>query len=893
MGFLKTIRIGSWVPQTSSTSKRAAGGTARSQRSGHAAPWANPLTVLLEGGGSFPTHFTTHAESSAEEIFRRVPAATRRKFLSTHFGVESAVRPTFRTDGIPPRVRWCLPQRSMSDSERRSAMTPSASPVESGPRRALRVELAPPRRREKVRVELEPGSPVVLGCDRGCDVVLDEPNLLPLHARLAWEAGGLRVRALDGARVAVNGRVCAGETPVADGDWLTLGTTPFAVTLLEDAAGPTPVRPARPPAAHAGAARGGSWTIGRLEDCALRIDSPLVSRRHALLVAREDGAFLEDLDSTNGTFVDGRRIQGRVALHPGMRVEIGAFCFLFDGAALRQIEGTGTIRLEARELRKTVRDAVSGEPRDLLRDVSLVVEPGQFVGIFGTSGSGKSTLLDALNGRRPASSGSVLYNGADLYRCFDLFRGSIGYVPQQDIVHRRVTIRRALRYVGRLRLPPDTSPDEIDEYIERVLQRVGLAEKADQPIDTPAPLSGGQLKRVSLAVELISNPAVIFLDEATSGLDAATDKRMMRLFADLAADGKTVVCVTHTLESIDLCHRVALLHRGRLVFFGPPAAAQDHFRVPRLSEVYDVLEASPPEQWAESYRRSEAHARSVADRSREAAEPVPAAPPAAAPRRGRSLRQAAVLSRRYVDLLLTDRRNLAVLLLQAPLIGLVVGLVFDTAGAPAQRAGTEMQVAFMMVISAIWFGCLNAAREIVKELPIYLRERAVNLGIAPYLASKLLPLAVVCLLQTAALVATIALLLDVSGSHLARAGVLWLTGLAATGLGLCVSAAVGGSDKAIATVPILLIPQVVLAGAIVPLTGASEAVARASMISFWSFAAMKQTLGEAVRTAVGPTGLPVVSLDQGTGTCLAMLGLFLAASVGLAAAGLRWKDRTR
>ena len=231
-----------------------------------------------------------------------------------------------------------------------------------------------------------------------------------------------------------------------------------------------------------------------------------------------------------------------------------------------------------RGLYKAVPDRASGGVKHLLDQVNLVFEPGEFAVIFGTSGSGKSTLLDALNGRRPATGGQVLYNGTDLYASFDLFRAAIGYVPQQDIVHRKIRVSRALYYTARLRLPHDTTDEEIEAHIHRVLDKVGLAEKADLPIDTPAPLSGGQLKRVSLAVELVANPNILFLDEVTSGLDAGTDKRMMRLFADLARDQKTVICVTHTLENIDVCNLVVLLHRGRLVYFGPPGEAPELFR---------------------------------------------------------------------------------------------------------------------------------------------------------------------------------------------------------------------------------------------------------------------------------------------------------------------------
>ena len=270
--------------------------------------------------------------------------------------------------------------------------------------------------------------------------------------------------------------------------------------------------------------------------------------------------------------------------------------------------------MEVRGLYKEVVDRSTKQTRRLLDDISLVIEPGEFVVIFGTSGSGKSTLLDTLNGRRPATGGQVLYNGTDLYASFDAFRASIGYVPQQDIVHRKISVRHALEYTAHLRLPPDTSEEEINAYIGKVLDKVELAEKAELPIDTPAPLSGGQLKRVSLAVELVANPNILFLDEVTSGLDAGTDKRMMRLFANLAADQKTVICVTHTLENIDVCHQVVLLHKGKLVYFGPPKEAAGHFGVQRLSDVYELLESSPANLWEENYRQSVFYQTYILDR---------------------------------------------------------------------------------------------------------------------------------------------------------------------------------------------------------------------------------------------------------------------------------------
>jgi ABC-type multidrug transport system ATPase subunit len=744
------------------------------------------------------------------------------------------------------------------------------------------VELKRPRGTRPVPVELAAGACVSIGSARPSQVVLEDAGVLPRHATLRWDDQGLWIEPLDGAPIKLNGRLLDGPARLGEGDWLLLGSTPYAVTLR---GGPETTAPAARTAPSGAGAR--TLTVGRLAECDVCIDSPVVSRQHARLVVEPGaGCFLEDLGSTNGTFVDGQRVQGRTALAPGSRVQFASFAYLFDGVALRQAESAGRVRLVARGLGKTVIDTATRRPRALLRDVNLAIEPGEFAIVFGTSGSGKSTLVDALSGRRPASEGSVLYNDLDLYGHFDVFRAAVGYVPQQDIVHRRITVGRALAYTARLRLPEDTSEREIEGYVARVLERVGLPDKADVPIDTPAPLSGGQLKRVSVAVELISNPALLFLDEATSGLDAATDKRMMRLFADLAADGKTVVCVTHTLENVDVCDLVVLMHRGFLVYVGPPDGALDHFEVKRLPEVYEKLEASEPEGWAERFAASAHHENFVGSRLHRPAGDTSALAPAAAAevtlkRPRNALRQAVILTRRYVDLILADQRNLAILLLQAPLIGLVIGLVFEL-GEGAQRATAESQVSFMLVVSAIWFGCLNSAREIVKELPIWRRERAVNLEPLPYLASKLGPLAAISALQVAGLVAATTLLLDLSGSAWAQACVLWLASLAATAMGLLVSALVTSSDKAVATVPVLLIPQVILSGAIVALGGAVEWVAKTTMISYWAFDAMKNLMGESVRNTVGPTGAALVRTESGLrgdlGAMAALLGVFLFAA---------------
>ncbi len=772
---------------------------------------------------------------------------------------------------------------------------------EAAPASVPSVSLVRPSSRRSIPLFTQGARVCVLGSATGQDVVLAEPGVCANHARLYWDDGRLLIEALESAPVAVNGHTITGPTPVVSGDWLRLGQAMFQIAITGQTA-PVPVRqptgrvsavsaptpPAVPTKSVVMRADRNELTIGRLPESDVRIPAPIVSRHHARIVREGERYFIEDLESTNGTFVNGQRVHGRAPLNGGERLQFGSFAYLFTDGKLRELEGAGLIRVEARGVEKVVKDAATGGTKRLLAGINLAICPGEFVGIFGTSGSGKSTLLDALNGRRPASGGSILYNGIDLNRSFDLFKSTIGYVPQQDIVHRRISIHNALGYTARLRLPEDTSAAEIDQHIERVLNRVGLSDKLWQPIDTPTPLSGGQLKRVSLAIELVANPSILFLDEATSGLDAGTDRRMMHLFADLASDGKTVVCVTHTLENIDACDLVIVLYAGRLVYFGPPAAMAGHFRITRPSDVYDELDTAPAERWVERYEASTFYREYVTQRLAAGAAPQLGSPSASAERRRApwlDLRQTGILTRRYVDLILADRKTLTVLLAMAPGIGFIFGVVFTTSENLYERASTENKLLILMVMTMVFCGCFNSCREIVKELQIYLRERTVNLGVGSYLVSKILPLSLICAVQCLSVLAVMSLLVPMPGDVSARLPPLFLTGMAATMMGLTVSAMVSKPDMALPIALLISFPQIALANALVPLPSAAEAIAKVTVIAYWGYDCLKATLADDVQQL-----LPI----QGSyGADNLVLLTFVTILFVTAVEGLRAKDRQR
>ncbi len=260
---------------------------------------------------------------------------------------------------------------------------------------------------------------------------------------------------------------------------------------------------------------------------------------------------------------------------------------------LEKIQGT---RIDIQKLGKKI-----GLRGMLLKDISFSVYPGELIGILGPSGSGKSTLIKSLNGYIKAEAGKIYINGLELYSNLDKFKSLIGYVPQDDIIHKTLSVYKALYYTALLRLPPQTDKKYIQARVEQILKIIELEDRKKTNISR---LSGGQRKRVSIGVELITKPPLLFLDEPTAGLDPSLECKMMKLFRNLANEGRTVLLSTHIMESVGYLDLIVILVRGRLAYFGPPDYALKYFQVPRFLEIYEKLEEADGETWANSYQNS-------------------------------------------------------------------------------------------------------------------------------------------------------------------------------------------------------------------------------------------------------------------------------------------------
>jgi ABC-type multidrug transport system ATPase subunit/pSer/pThr/pTyr-binding forkhead associated (FHA) protein len=735
---------------------------------------------------------------------------------------------------------------------------------------------------------LQAGPRYRIGRDPQSDIPVDDSRVSWQHAILRLEQGswlledtgstnGMFVGPDRVQRVAITGRCEVRLGHPDDGPTVSctiaIAKTGAGSTQLADSpvpappAGPpaAPAPPVRPPASPFPAAQGAdaltgygsgrrpsavmslptaALRIGRAADNDVVVSDLSVSRYHAELRKSPRGGYeIVDLASHNGTFLNGQRI-GSAPVTEMDIVGVGPASFRVVGGELQEFIDTGDISLSARDL--TVR-LPSG--KILLDHVSFPLGERCLLGVIGPSGAGKSTLLGALTGIRPATEGSVFYDHRDLYTHYAELRHRIGLVPQENILHTQLTPRRALGYAAELRFPPDTSKGERRRRIDEVLSELSLSAHAETRTDR---LSGGQQKRVNVALELLTKPSLLFLDEPTSGLDPGLDKSVMEMMAGLAHDGRTVIVVTHSVANLNLCDRLlVLVPGGKVAFFGPPQDGLRHFGQPGWAEVFQAFDAEPARDWAGEFRRSQWYAQYVAAETGSAAavagpRQASVSPPATRNR----FAQLSTLCRRYKAVIASDRVFLAFLAAMPVVLGAVIRVIPAPLGLAGHDNSGAQSLLLILVISACFAGAANAVRELVKERPIYSRERAAGLSAGAYLISKLVILGLISGLQAMVMV-TVGLVgkhLPATGSflkHLPLPELLIAMGLLAIvsmTLGLLISASVDTSEKTMPLLIVAVIFQVVMTGGVFELHGKAglEQLAWVSP-SRWGFAATAST----------------------------------------------------
>ncbi|MBC7274188.1 MAG: FHA domain-containing protein, partial [Streptomyces sp.] len=435
------------------------------------------------------------------------------------------------------------------------------------------------------------------------------------------------------------------------------------------AAGAPPVYGDRSPTTFHQFSLGRVMRIGRALENDLVVSDLQVSRNHAEFHATPDGRFeIRDLGSHNGTYVNGQPIAkgGSQLLGPTDIVGVGHSTFRIVGDRLEEFVDTGEVSFSARHLTVTVDGG-----KQILKDVSFGVPEKSLIAVIGPSGSGKSTLLKALTGYRPANQGEVLYDNRDLYKQFAELRQRIGLVPQDDILHKELTVKKALKYAAKLRFPADTTGAEREARIDEVLRELKLDIHKDKKVTS---LSGGQRKRVSVALELLTKPSLIFLDEPTSGLDPGMDRDVMQLLRGLADDGRTVLVVTHSVAELALCDKLLVMAPGGAVaYFGPPEEALNFFGYDSWADVFSAFENYRDYDWAGRWKGSQHYQMYAADIDAVAPQAVQMPPMQAIrpPKPQGWGSQLWTLIRRYVSVIASDKGFMALSVALPAVLGAV------------------------------------------------------------------------------------------------------------------------------------------------------------------------------------------------------------------------------
>ena len=715
--------------------------------------------------------------------------------------------------------------------------------------------LTPPSGTPRLEIAIRVGDDVYALTPAGLSIGRDPGNNLTLatdrasrsHARIELDGAVPWITDLgsrNGTRV--NGRRIAHTTPLANGDVVTIGGVELEVLNSELPEQRPPAPPEPEPERFSRAQtrpldlERPCLSVGRDESNDIVLEDPNISRFHATIeLARDGSVAYHDLSSSAGSYVEGARVE-RHRLAPGSEVRLGPYRLGFEGDSVIALDDRGHLHLNALDV------AFKADGRTILQPTSFAVGPGEFVAIIGESGAGKTTLLKALAGVTRPSSGRVLVNGEPLAA----HGTSIGYVPQVEAIHVRLTLREALTYAAQLRLPEDATASDVQRAVHDVADEIGLLEHLGTRVDR---LSGGQRRRAGVAIELLSQPGLLFLDEPTTGLDPGFERRMMELLRGLADESRSVVIVTHATQSLGLADRVVVMARGgRLSFDGAPDAALSFFSAESFEQVYTRLDTRPSGEWQARFRGLRPRI------SRPHRAQVDQTTPAPATRRQSHRHQARVLTRRYLRVMSRDRRNLLILIGQVPLIALaLIGLfdrdVFAATGEPSDAA----QLLFLVVTTALWLGSIDAAREIIKERAVVARESAVGVRSGAYLRSKLTVLFGLVAVQTGLLTGLLFALRPLhadAGAYALVIAATVLTGCAAVAMGLVISALVRSQDQATSLVPLVLIPQLFFAGAIIPVVKMNAVVSAIASFVFarWAFALVGSAIDMNERIAADP-----------------------------------------
>lgn len=659
-------------------------------------------------------------------------------------------------------------------------------------------------------------NPIYFGRDPRNDIILQSPLVSAAHGRFIRRGNTWMIedKAACTGKGSTNGLIC-NNTPIVsraigDGDFIRIDNArqakPDGVLFVVSADNSSNQWCA------ASLAQKTQLTIGRSRSCEIWLPHVSVSKCHAKITRERDGYYIIDQQSTNGVFVNGKRVSGKQQLHEKDVIFITNSKLIFMAGTVYYCCYRNGISVDASDI--VIKRGTGKKALVTSNHVSLNIRPGELIAIIGGSGAGKSTILNCMCGYLKPTHGEVFINGVNLYENFDALKKLIGYVPQSDIVYDNLTLYDMLHYTASLRLPKDTTRAEREAAIMRAINMVELSDKRDSLIKS---LSGGQRKRASIAVELLSDPKLLFLDEPASGLDPGTERNLMQSLRNMADHGKTVILVTHSTLQLQMCDKIVFMGKGgRLCFYGSYDAALTFFGVSDIVDVYNLI-TERSEEWSAHF----SHARVSPGNARKASG-------VSTITKENRFKQLGVLSARYFKLVANNRQRLLLLLVQAPLLAVLISFVAD--GKEFEQYEMTKSLLFALSCSAFWVGMLNAIQEICKERTILKREYMTGLSLSAYVTSKIIVLGVLCLIQSVLITFVFSRMVGLPEEGVLFSPFLELlittftTAVSSTAMGLFVSSLFTNADRAMTVAPILLMPQILFSGLIFKLSGATEII---------------------------------------------------------------------
>jgi ABC-type multidrug transport system ATPase subunit/uncharacterized tellurite resistance protein B-like protein len=513
-----------------------------------------------------------------------------------------------------------------------------------------------------------------------------------------------------------------------------------------------------------------------------------------------------------------------------------------------------------------------------LREVIISEESGNLVALMGASGAGKSTLLHVLNGTEKPSDGKVLINGIDIHRNPEQIEGVIGFVPQDDLLIEDLTVYQNLYFAAKLCFS-QLSEQQINELVIKTLSDLGLTQTKDLKVGSPLQktISGGQRKRLNIGLELLREPAVLFVDEPTSGLSSRDSENIIDLLKELSLKGKLVFAVIHQPSSdiFKMFDKLVILDTGGYqIYYGNPVDAITYFKKNinlinsdqgechacgnvNPEQIFNIIETKvinefgdftnerkfTPEQWNEAYlkRIKVTAVENSTDR------------PYSTLYIPNWFKQTRLFSLRDLLSKLSNQQYLLINLLEAPLLAFILAFIvryhniddsFNEGYTLSKNLNLPAHL-FMSVIVALFMGLTVSAEEIIRDRKILKREKFLNLSRSSYIISKIGILFMISAIQTSLFVLVANYILGIQGMFFIHWGILFTVSCFANLLGLNISSAFNSAVTIYILIPILLIPQLILSGVVVkfdklnPMIGNTSTVPAVGdlMASRWAFEA--------------------------------------------------------